>query len=90
LLYYCFDFICSICCDCFIKGTDKVHHIQDKLFSLLSSKFLVEKMFDSWSRNPYDDYKISADLFELKNKLNNVNFHQLFQMLKDGKINAMI
>lgn len=85
LLFYCYDCNCSICCDCFTVGTHKGHHIQDKCFYLLSSKFLVEKMFDSWSRNPYDDYKISADLSELKNKLNNVYFSQLFQMLEGVK-----
>jgi len=92
LLYYCFDCNCSICCDCFTIGTHKGHHIQDKCFYLLSSKFLVEKMFDSWSRNPYDDYKISADLNELKNKLNNIYFTQLFQMLKEvqNKCNDLI
>ena len=31
-------------------------------------------MFETWSRNPYEDYKISADLTELKNKLNNEKF----------------
>ena len=92
LLYYCFDCNCSICCDCFTIGTHKGHHIQDKCFYLLSSKFLVEKMFDSWSRNPYDDYKISVDLSELKNELNNVYFTELFQMLKEvqSKCNDLI
>ena len=40
-------------------------------------------MFQSWSRNPYVDYKITTDLSELKNKVNNVLFSQLFQMLKE-------
>ena len=61
----------------------KGHQIQDKCFYLLPSKFLVDRMFISWSRNPYVDYKITADLTELKNKVNNVLFKQLFQMLKD-------
>ena len=49
-------------------------------------------MFESWSSNPYEDYKISTDLTEVKNKLNNVFFVQLFQMLKDvqNKCNDLI
>ena len=92
LLYFCFDCNCSICCDCFTIGSHKGHHIQDKCFYLLSTKFLVDKMFESWSRNPYDDYKISADLTELKNKLNNVYFSKLFQLLKEvqNKCNDLI
>lgn len=92
LLYFCYDCNCSICCDCFTLGLHKGHHIQDKCFYLLQTKFLVEKMFESWSRNPYDDYKISADLTELKNKLNNVYFAQLFQILKEvqNKCNDLI
>ena len=92
LLYYCFDCNCSICCDCFTIGSHKGHHIQDKCFYLLPTKFLVDKMFESWSRNPYEDYKISADLTELKNKLNNVYFSQLFQLLKEvqNKCNDLI
>lgn len=83
LLFYCFDCNCSICCDCFTLGSHKGHHIQDKCYYLLPSRFLVERMFQSWSRNPYDDYKITTDLSELKNKVNNVLFVQLFQMLKE-------
>ena len=92
LLFYCFDCSCSICCDCFTIGDHKGHHVQDKCYYLLPSKFLVDKMFQSWSRNPYFDYKITTDLSELKNKLNTVFFVQLFNMLKDvqGKCNELI
>ena len=92
LLYFCFDCNCSICCDCFTIGSHKGHHIQDKCFYLLPTKFLVDKMFESWSRNPYDDYQISSDLTELKNKLNSVYFTQLFQTIKDvqNKCNDLI
>ena len=86
LLFYCFDCNCSICCDCFTIGIHKGHHIQDKCYYLLPSRFLVEKMFQSWSRNPYYDYKITTDLSELKNKLNNVLFAQLSQMLKEVQL----
>ena len=92
LLFYCFDCSCSICCDCFTIGDHKGHHVQDKCYYLLPSKFLVDKMFQSWSRNPYAEYKITSDLSELKNKLNTVFFAQLFDMLKDvqGKCNELI
>ena len=83
LLFYCYDCNCSICCDCFLFGSHKGHHIQDKCYYLLPSKFLVEKMFLSWSKNPFIEYKITTDLSELKNKLNNILFVQLFQMLKE-------
>jgi hypothetical protein len=92
LMFYCFDCGASICSECFTKGIHKGHHIQDKCYYLLSSKVLVQKMFESWSSNPYEDYKISTDLTEVKNKLNNVFFVQLFQMLKDvqNKCNDLI
>ena len=86
LLFYCYDCNCSICCDCFTKGKHQGHHIQDKCYYLLPSKFLVERIFMSWSKNPYDDYKITMDLSELKNKMNNVFFVQLFQMLKEVQV----
>lgn len=86
LLFYCYDCNCSICCDCFLVGIHKGHHIQDKCYYLLPSRFLVERMFQSWSRNPYVDYKITTDLSELKNKLNNVLFPQLFNMLKEVQV----
>ena len=92
LLFYCFDCNCSICSDCFTKGIHKGHRIQDKCYYLLPSKFLVERLFQSWSRNPYDDYNISADLTAYKKKINEVLFPQLFRMLKDiqDKCNNLI
>ena len=92
LMFYCFDCGVSICSECFTQGKHKGHHIQDKCYYLLPSKFLVQKMFESWSTNPYEDYKISADLSEYKNKLNNVFFAQLFQMLKEiqNKCNDLV
>ena len=86
LLFYCFDCNCSICCDCFLFGKHKGHHIQDKCYYLLPSKFLVERMFQFWSRNPYVDYKITTDLSMLKDNLNNYLFVQLFQMLREVQI----
>ena len=92
LMFYCFDCGDSICSECFTQGIHKGHHIQDKCYYLLPSKFLVQKLFESWSSNPYEDYKISTDLTEYKNKLNNIFFIQLFQMLKDiqNKCNDLI
>ena len=92
LMFYCFDCGVSICSECFTKGIHKGHHIQDKCYYLLPSKFLVQKMFESWSTNPYEDFKISTDLTEAKNRLNNVFFTQLFNMLKDvqNKCNDLI
>ena len=92
LMFYCFDCGVSICSDCFTKGDHKGHHIQDKCYYLLPSKFLVQKMFESWSTNPYEDFKISTDLTEAKNRLNNVFFTQLFNMLKEvqNKCNDLI
>ena len=92
LLFYCFDCNCSVCSDCFTKGSHKGHKVQDKCYYLLSSKFLVEKMFENWSRNPYDDYNISNDLTMFKKKLNEILFPQLFRLLKDiqDKCNLLI
>ena len=92
LMFYCFDCGNSICSECFSKGVHKGHHIQDKCYYLLPSKFLVQKMFESWSKNPYEDYKISTDLTAFKNQLNNIFFAQLFQMLKEiqNKCNDLI
>ena len=84
LLFYCFDCGCSICCDCFTIGIHKGHHIQDKCYYLLPSKFLVQKMFESWSNNPYQDYKIGIDLTDYKNKIN-IYFEELFKMLNNIK-----
>ena len=85
LLYYCFECGKSICSECFTNGPHKGHKIQDKCFYLLSSKYLVEKMFENWSKRPYEDYQISVDLNEYKNNINNVIFKQLFDMLKEAK-----
>ena len=92
LMFYCYDCDISICSDCFTKGMHKGHHVQDKCYYLLPSKFLVQKMFESWSTNPYEDFKISTDLTDVKNRLNNVFFTQLFNMLKDvqNKCNDLI
>ena len=92
LLYYCFDCRTSICSECFTNGKHKNHKIQDKCFYLLPSKYLVEKMFDSWSHNPYEDYQISVDLSELKTKVNAIMFDELFRILKtiQEKCNSLI
>ena len=92
LLYYCFTCETSICSECFTNGIHKNHKIQDKCFYLLPSKYLVEKIFENWSQRPYDDYKISVDLSELKTRFNNVMFDELFTMLKkvQEKCNSLI
>ena len=86
LLYYCYDCEKSICSECFTNGAHKGHRIQDKCFYLLPSKYLVKKMFENWSKKPYEDFQISVDLQEYKNNLNNVTFKQLFEMLKQVQI----
>ena len=85
LLYYCFTCGKSICCDCFTIGIHKGHKIQDKCFYLLPSKFLVEKLFENWSQNPYEDYKYTEDktLAELRININTVIFDKLFKLLKE-------
>ena len=83
LLYYCFDCGKSICSECFTIGPHKGHKIQDKCFYLLPSKYLVEKMFENWSKKPYEEFQISVDLNEYKNNLNNIIFKNLFQMLQE-------
>ena len=92
LLYYCFDCGTSICSECFTKGKHKGHKIKDKFFYLLPSKFLVEKMFENWSKIPYEDYQIYADLNEYKNNLNKKIFPKLFEMIKQiqNKCNYLI
>lgn len=92
LLFYCFKCGCSVCSECFTNGTHKGHKVQDKCYFLLPSKFLVDKMFESWSRNPYDEYQISTDLQDLKKRLNDVLFSQLFNMLREiqGKCNKVV
>ena len=82
LLYYCFTCNTSICSQCFTHGIHKNHKIQDKCFYLLPSKYLVEKIFENWSSNPYDDYKTSVDLSQLKTELNSIMFEELYKMLK--------
>ena len=92
LLYYCFDCKSSICSECLASGGHKDHHIQDKCFYLLSSKYLIEKMFEDWSKMPYEDYKINVDFGEYKKLLNDKIFKELFQMLADiqNKCNNLI
>ena len=92
LLYYCFDCGKSICSECSTHGLHKGHKIQDKCFYLLPSKYLVEKMLENWSQNPYDEFKISVDLNEYKNRLNKKIFAELFQLLQEvqNKCNNLI
>ena len=85
LLYYCFTCNTSICSDCFTNGKHVGHQIQDKCLYLMQSKYLVEKMFSNWSQRPYQEYQISVDLSEFKNKVNNVMFDELFKMLQKVK-----
>ena len=92
LMYYCFTCNTSICSDCFTSGAHKNHLIQDKCFYLLPSKYLVEKIFENWSQKPYEEFKISVDLNDFKNKVNSVMFQELFNMLKkvQEKCNLLI
>ena len=92
LLYYCFDCGKSICSECFTNGAHKGHKIKDKCFYLLQSKYLVEKMLQEWNTKPYEDFQISVNLKEYKNRLNNVIFKQLFEMLNEAqkKCNELI
>ena len=85
LLYYCFTCGESICCDCFTKGVHQGHKIQDKCFYLLPSKILVEKLFEDWSKNPYEDYKYSEDqtIAELRTNINQLMFDKIFETLKN-------
>ena len=85
LLYFCYTCNTSICSDCFTVGSHKNHQIQDKCFYLLSSKYLVDKIFQNWSNKPYEDYQISVDLTQLKTEINNIMFDKLFQMLQKIK-----
>ena len=92
LMFYCFTCNTSICYDCFTIGTHKNHIIQDKCYYLLPSKYLVEKIFENWSQKPYEEFQISVDLSDLKNKMNSVMFQELFNMLKkvQEKCNLLI
>ena len=47
---------------------------------LLPSATLVDKIFENFSKNPYDDYKIDVDLSNLKFIVNN-KFKELFKMI---------
>ena len=92
LLYYCFDCGKSICSECFTNGIHKGHHIQDKCFYLLPSKYLVEKMFENWSQKPYEDFQISVNLNQYKTLLNQKLFAELIKILLQiqEKCNALI
>ena len=92
LMFYCFTCNTSICYDCFTIGTHKNHIIQDKCYYLLPSKYLVEKIFENWSQKPYEEFQISVDLSDLKNKMNSEMFQELFNMLKkvQEKCNLLI
>ena len=92
LMFYCFDCGISVCSECFIKGKHKGHHIQDKCYYLLPSKFLVIKLFECWKNISKEDFKITADLTQFKDKLNNIFFPKLFQLLKEiqSKCNDLI
>ena len=85
LLYYCFTCGQSICCDCFSNGIHHGHQIQDKCFYLLPSKFLVDKLFQNWSKDPYEEYKYVEDqtLVELRTNINKMIFDKLFETLKN-------
>ena len=85
LLYYCFTCKKSVCSDCFINGVHKGHEIQDKCFYLLPSKILVDKLFENWSQNPYEEYKYSEDqtLAELRLNLNKMIFDKISELLKN-------
>ena len=87
LLYYCFTCGQSVCCDCFTIGTHKGHEIQDKCFYLLPSKFLVDKLFENVTKNPYEEYKYYEDqaLADLKLNINKIIFDKLFETLKNIK-----
>ena len=80
LLYYCFTCNKCICSDCFTRGNHKNHSIQDKALYLLPSATLVDKIFENFSKNPYDDYTIDVDLSNIKFIVNN-KFKELFKMI---------
>ena len=83
LLYYCFQCGRSICSECFTEGAHQGHKIQDKCFYLLPSKLLVDKLFDNWSKNPYEDYKFLEDqgLAELTANINKLIFGNIMKAL---------
>ena len=43
------------------KAKNKGHHIQDKFFDLLPSKFLFLKLSESLNNISYEDFKIMTD-----------------------------
>ena len=94
LLYYCFTCGQSICCECSTNGNHQGHKIQDKCFYLLSSKFLVDKIFENLSNNPDEEYQFSEDktLAELRININTLIFDKLFETLKNiqNKVNNII
>ena len=92
LMYYCFTCKTSICNDCLNSETHKNHLIQDKCFYLLPSKYLIDKLFENWSQKPFEEFKISVDLSELKKQLNSVMFQELYDMIKmiQEKCNSLI
>ena len=81
LTHYCFNCNKSICSECLINGIHKEHKIQDKCFYLLNSKNLVEKMFPNWPKNPYDEIKSNFDVSSLKQKVNDLMFKKLYDMI---------
>ena len=85
LIYYCYTCNMSICSECFTNGSHKGHRIQDKCFYLLPSKFLVEKLFEGWSQNPYQDYQLTENktLIELKQNITTIMFNNIFKLLND-------
>ena len=64
------------------------------MFYLLPSKFLVDKLFENWSKNPYEEYIYSEDqtLAELRTNINKMIFDKLFETLKNiqNKISNVI
>ena len=61
------------------------HKVQLNSFIYFPSKFLVEKLFEGWSQNPYQDNQLTENktLFELKQNIATVMFNKIFQLLND-------
>ncbi len=85
LIYYCFTCGKSICCDCFTIGEHKGHQIQDKCFYLLSTKFLVDKLFENLNQIPYEEYKDkeNKDFAELSMNARTIIIEKIICSLKD-------
>ena len=85
LLNYCFDCNQSICYECSNTGIHKGHKVQDKIFYLLPSKYLVDKLFENDLQIPHKvfQYKEDEKLSELKSTINNNFFEKLFEILKE-------